>query len=106
MVDVHEGNLGLFLGWPHLILGIVCILSRNVDALLIGLYGVIVGIILLMDHYHKKELSRENDRKRLELYDHDVELNPNDDTPYIFRDDYEKGNSIKSAQEATNTKNL
>lgn len=76
-MEIHDGNIGLLLGWSHLVLGIICIFSRNIDFLLIGLYGVIVGTIVLIDYYQKKKPSNNN--KDFDYYQNFIEFDKKTD---------------------------
>ena len=83
-------------GWLLLGLGIICISSRNIDALVIGIFGIVMGVILIVSGYSKKEDDYKQHLKYIEdeaqsqisilnEYNLSIEKNPNNPDNYFYR---------------------
>lgn len=83
-------------GWLLLVFGIICISSRNIDAFVMGIFGIVMGIILIISGYRKKEDEYKQHLKYIEdeaksrisilnEYNLSIEKNPNNPDNYFYR---------------------
>lgn len=84
------------LGWLFLTLGIACVSSHNIDSLVIGIFGIVMGVMLVVSGYRKKEDEYKEHLKYIEdeaqsqisilnEYNLSIEKNPNNPDNYFYR---------------------